>query len=231
MYDWSYFGCIYCISHRNAHMKRSDINHLATKLNLPVIYRTYDSNIFDAHISVIREARHKGYRQVVILQDNVTIGNINERMLREIVEYLQTNSWDMFCFTSIPDYRLDNSCTETKKGMYKIKSMYSTMYAINTDAMERYYDISYTCQSIDETFKNDTRLNVIGSFPSPMYPETKFSVPQGVMNNILYIVSLYGYYIGMKITHPAYRILILLIVYLTLVYYNEDLIDLDFEDD
>jgi len=222
-YNWNYFDKIYCISTTNSYLRRSYFNYLAKKLNINFCMKIFEKHSTDSnygcatsHLHIFKEAYLKNYKKILIFEDDVIENYINPTILNKIINFLDNIEWDLFYFGAVPDCRKDNFCTKISNNFYKIKSLCTHAYAINQQAIKKYYNLIYYDIPIDYIFRDDSELKSYAHFPTQFFQETNFKVPQFVINSYFKILEFYSYYIGINIRHPIYRIIIsLFIIFLT----------------
>ena len=223
MYNWSYFDKIYCISTTKSYLKRSYFNHIAKELNMNVEMKIFErhpngSNHGCAlsHISIINDAFNNKYKRIIIFEDDIIEGVINEKLIEKITNFLQNVEWDLFYFGAVPDIRKDNMCVKKENNFYRIKSLCTHAYALNYTAIEKYHNINYFDIPIDYIFRDDIKLKSYAHFPTQFFQETGFNVPQFIVNNYFRVIETYAYYIGVNINHPIYRLLLSIILFIIL---------------
>jgi hypothetical protein len=208
MYDWGYFDQIYCISNTRNYTKRTEVRYMTRKIGMKVEFNisriTTKKEILQAHMNVINEAKSKKYERIIILEDNISKIDISEKSLQNIVNFLKENEWNLFYFGSLPDTRIDKSCSNKNNKFYKTRNIARHAYAINN--IQNTPDMGYTGFPIQQLYRDGMSLISYGYLPVQFYNE---KYPSFITD----VITMYAYYIGINIHHPIYYILIVMIIY------------------
>lgn len=218
MYDWNYFGQIYCITSQKNYMERSLVSGMARvvdmKIEMVVFHKLEtEEQRFNAHVEVIKKAKGKN---ALIIEDSLCSMGLSPKTLKDATDFLQKSEWDLFCLSSMPDFRRDKLCSNRHNGFYETKSFCNNAYVINAKTTHKLCDMKYTGSTIENVFNNNDTLRKYAYLPINFYYH-----PELITN----ICCIYGYYIGVNINNPVIYMFLLCVVYYYIIKYKNDILE------
>ena len=177
-----FFDKIVCINTTDAIDRRTKMKRLFRKHNIDAQFHVTDRQLnpikgcFEAHINVIKQVHEEGCKNVLIFEDDVIEGELNDTILSKIIDFLKAESWDIFYFGAIPDMTYDNYIKKLGNGenIYQINSTGLCCYAMNNFCMSKYKNLKFDGDHIDFVIQHDDRLKCFVHYPTQFYQTSIF---------------------------------------------------------
>lgn len=135
-------------------LARLGIRRDSTKIQIPFAPRPADANGFSSrgvygnflsHIGILKDARDKGFKRILVLEDDAYFSKRFERQQEDLVEALESIAWDI-CF---PGHSLKAEIVDQPDGLVRTQAgfMWAHCILVNHTILDRL--IAYMEATID----------------------------------------------------------------------------------
>ena len=140
---YNFFDQIVCVNLKNRKDKRIHSQKVFNRLNIPVKFNLVSKSphggvygCFESHINIINNAYLKGYKNILIFEDDVIPSKYySGKIINQCVNFMNTNKdWDLFYFGFC---WLGNSSKNINANINKGKLLCTHSYAINRGSMKK----------------------------------------------------------------------------------------------
>jgi hypothetical protein len=231
-YDWSFFDKIYCINLVTRNDRKINAQSIFDKYNIPAEFYTVEKHpeggtigCFNSHASLIRHGYNKGYKNMLIFEDDIEDTNsLTPDNLRKSTDFMKdNNSWDLFYLGAFPEI---NRHVTKKMGnsIYSLHSICTHAYVINRKYMEKLKNLQWSGVEIDylylknaESYASYPTLFIQGVSKSDLGSSDFWNLcPPGIKRSFFRLLEFYAYYINIRMIHLS-RILLLLFILFFLI--------------
>jgi len=231
-YDWTFFDDIRCINLYTREDRYHQVNEIFQTFNIPVrFYQTHKhpnggiQGCFESHIEIIREDYDKGFKNVLIFEDDVINSSyLTPKNLKRAIQFMQNHDWDIFYLGTHPDVR-KYRVQHIVNGIYAMHCICTHAYCLSRNMMKKLYDLKFNGTPIDYLYR-DYECKSYGIYPSLFYQRSsKSDIGGDIISTIpikehwFRVVELYAIYINVPIDTLSRILIVVIILIVILVIY------------
>jgi GR25 family glycosyltransferase involved in LPS biosynthesis len=167
---------VYCINLCSRDDKFNYSKKIFKNLGIPNLkfHRVYknpeggERGCFESHVNIAKEAYFKGYKNVLIFEDDILPNKITKERLSKVNDFIkEKKKWDLFYLGLCPHFLSISQEVSGHPCIHRVKNLCTHAYVLNRPYMKKVSEMKYNGIPIDSVYNKNN--NSYGIYPSLFY--------------------------------------------------------------